>query len=209
MRNSAILNLNRTKFFEVFIKNKFLILLLLCYVTGIVFGVVWLKGSDAVFDIAKADFENYLSVRHSSSFFNVFISAFFTALPICLILFLCGTSVVGIVLVPIAVCYCGFDYGICTSYLYKQYLLQGIAFNSLILIPCTLIAVIGYMLLSKEAFAFSYQLLRVTMPNNNNQNVYTGFKGYCRRFVVIIFIFIGSALADALLNLAFLNFFNF
>ncbi len=209
MKNSAILNLNRTKFFEVFVKNKFLILLLLCYIAGIIFGVVWLKGSDTVFDIAKADFESYLSVRHNSSFFNVFLSAFFAVLPICLILFLCGTSVVGIVLIPIAVCYCGFDYGICTAYLYKQYLLQGIAFNSLILIPCTLIAVIGYILISREAFSFSHQLLRVTMPNNNNLNVYTGFKGYCKRFVVIIFIFIGSALADSLLNLAFLNFFNF
>ncbi|MBE6805855.1 MAG: hypothetical protein E7526_04995 [Ruminococcaceae bacterium] len=209
MRNSAILNLNRTKFFEVFAKNRFLIFILLCYITGIIFGVLWLKGSDAVFEIAKADFDGYLSVHHELSFFNIFIKTFFSLLPICLILFLCGTSVVGIVLVPIAVCYCGFDYGICTAYLYKQYLLQGIAFNSLILIPCTLIAVLGYMMLSKEAFGFSHQLLRLTLPNYNNTNVYTGFKGYCKRFLIIILIFIGSALADTLLNFAFLNFFNF
>ncbi len=209
MKNSAILNLNKTNFFAVFVKNRFLILLLLCYVLGIIFGVVCTKGSDAVFDIAKADFDNYLSVRQDTSFFNVFIDAFFSLLPICLVLFLCGTSVVGIVLIPIAVCYCGFDYGISTAYLYKQYLLQGIAFNSLILIPCTLIAIIGYILISREAFSFSYQLLRLTAPNNKSQNVYTGFKGYCRHFIMIIFIFIGSALADSLLNLAFLKFFNF
>ena len=70
------------------------------------------------------------------------------------------------------ICYCGFDYGICTGYLYSNYLLQGIAFNSLILIPCTLISIFGYLLLSREAFYFSLQLLRLTMPNAKNHSAW-------------------------------------
>lgn len=209
MRNSAILNLNRTKIFNVLSKNKFTFSILLCYVIGIVLGVVCLKNSQTVYNTAKSDFVNYLSVRYNLAFFNVFLNAFLAVLPFCLVIFLCGTSVVGVVLIPICVCYCGFEYGICTAYLYKQYLLQGIAFNSLILIPATLVSILGYILLSKEAFGFSVQLLRITMPNYNNVGVYSGFKGYTKRFLLLILIFIGSALADSLLNFAFLDFFNF
>lgn len=209
MRNSAILNLNRTKFFEVFAKNKFIISVLLCYILGIVLGVLCLKNSAGVQAIAKSDFENYLSIRQSLPFLKVFSKAFLAVMPLCLVMFLCGTSVVGVILVPICVCYCGFDYGICTAYLYKEYLLQGIAFNSLILIPATLIAVLGYVLLSKEAFGFSSQLLRLTLPSYNTQSVYSGFKGYCKRFLFLILIFICSAVADSLLNMAFLSFFSF
>ncbi len=209
MRNSAILNLNRTKFFDVLVKNKFIISILLCYILGIILGVFCLKSSGGVQAIAKSDFDSYLSVRHSLPFFKVFSNAFLSVIPLCLVMFLCGTSVVGVVLIPICVCYCGFEYGICTAYLYKEYLLQGIAFNSLILIPATLITVLGYVLLSKEAFGFSLQLLRLTLPNYNSQSVYNGFKGYCKRFLILLLIFIGSAFADSLLNMAFLNFFNF
>ncbi len=209
MRNSAIFNLNRSKFFDFFVKNRFVIFILISYVIGIVLGIFWLRSSDAVFDIAAADFSAYISLRGSSTFIKIFYDAFLSFLPICLMVFLSGTSVVGIILIPILICYCGFDYGICTGYLYSNFLLQGIAFNSLILIPCTLIAVLGYLLLSRESFYFSLQLLRVTMPNAKNPNIYSGFKGYCKKFVILMFIFVGASLLDAVLTFSFVKYFNF
>ena len=209
MRNSAILNLNRTKCLSVLSKHRMLIFILLSYVAGIVLGVFWLKNSNAIYEIAAADFDKFLSARTGVPFFKVFYNSFLSLLPVCLVLFLCGTSVVGVVLIPIAVCYCGFDYGICTGYLYKEYLLQGIAFNSLILIPCTLIAILGYVMLSREAFSFSSNLLRVTMPNVKESNIYSSFKGYCKKFLLQILIFVASALLETVLTVSFLSFFSF
>ncbi len=209
MRNSAIFNLNRNKFFDSFKKNKFIIFTLAAYVTGIIIGILWLKNSKAVTDIAATDFNSYVSLRIGGTFPSIFYDSFISFLPICLVFFLCGTSVVGIILIPILICYCGFDYGICTGYLYSNYLLQGIAFNSLILIPCTVIAVLGYLLLSRESFYFSLQLLRVTMPNSKNPNIYSGFKGYCKKFFFLMLIFVGASLLDALLTYSFITYFAF
>ncbi len=209
MRNSAIFNLNRNKFFDFFAKNKFVIFTLISYVLGIVLGVLWLKSSSAVSTIAAADFSAYVQLRSSATFLKILYNAFLSFLPICLIVFLCGTSVVGIILIPILVCYCGFDYGVFTGYLYSNYLLQGVAFNSLILIPCTLISVLGYLLLSRESFYFSLQLLRITMPNAKNPNIYSGFKGYCKKFVVFLLVFVGASLLDAVLTFSFIKYFNF
>ena len=209
MRKSAILNLNRAKFFETIAKNKFVIGTLFCYVLGIVLGVVCTTKSTKVLEIARSDFSSYLTGRNGMPFFNGVLGNFFELLPMCLVIFICGTSVVGVVLIPIAVCYCGFEYGIVTAFLYRQYLLQGIAFNSLILIPSTLLAILGYILLSKEAFGFSIQLLKASMPGFTNQDFYLGLKGYSKHFFIIIFVFLLSALADSLLSLAFLGFFNF
>ncbi len=209
MRNSAILNLNRTKCLNVLSKHRMLIFILLTYITGIILGVFWLKSSNAIYEIAASDFAKFLSVRIGASFFKAFCDAFLALLPICLILFICGTSVVGVVLIPLTVCYCGFDYGISTGYLYREYLLQGIAFNSLILIPCTLVALLGYVLLSKEAFDFSLNLLRVTMPKVQEGSIYSSFRGYCKKFMLLILIFIAAATLESLLTKAFLNFFSF
>ncbi len=209
MKRTAIINLRKTKFAGSFAENRLIIILMFVYVVGIAAGALFLRLSGTVYSIAQNSFNSFLLTRTDKDFFGIFITAFTSLLPAALILFLCGTSVVGVALSPIAVCYCGFNYGITAAYLYKQYLLQGIAFNSLILIPCTVLAVIGYLISGREAFIFSLRLVRISMPKGQAANMYDEFKRYCKKFSLIILLYVVSALADAVLSVSFLKYFSF
>ena len=209
MKRTTIVNLNKSKFVNVISKNNIVIIMTFFYVLGILLGVLWLKNSQGIFDIAKQSFSAYLSERSAKGLFSVFLSSFSSLLPVALLLFLCGTSIVGIVLTPLAVCYRGFEYGILSGFLYSTFSLQGIAFNSLILIPCTILAVFGYIISGREALKFSLKLARISMPKGQAANLYNDFKTYCKIFILILILFVFSALLDAIMSVSFLKFFNF
>lgn len=209
MRHSGIVNLNRSRFFDAVIKNYALILLAIFFIVGIVIGVTSLGNNETVFNFAKTDFESYLKIRKNDSFGNVFFGSFFNILPSALLIFICGTSMVGVILTPIAVIYRGFCYGISAAYLYNSSSLQGIAFNSLILLPTTLIAVFGYLISGREAITFSINLAKISMPDGQTAGIFNDFRLYCRRSLLFLVFYAVSALIDAIMCVSFIKFFNF
>lgn len=209
MKRTAIVNLTKLKWINTLSNNKLLISMALVYVFGIFIGTLFLKNSSAVLNVATLNFEEYLDIRLSRGFFDIFLNSFISALPVALIIFLCGTSLIGIALTFFSLTYCGITYGITSAFLYSNYALIGIAYNSLILIPCTVLTALGFLLSGKEAFIFSLRLAKLTMPKGQTANVYSDFKNYCIKFALIVFIFIGSAILDAVLTKSFIGYFNF
>lgn len=209
MRHSGIVHLGRNKVVDTILKNNVVIILSVFFVIGIVIGVSLLSNNESVFQFAKSDFEKFLVLRKNNSFGKVFISSFLGLLPYVLLIFLCGTSLVGIALTPLSILYRGFCYGITASYLYCDYSLQGIAFNSLILIPTTLIAVFGYLISGREAFNFSLHLAKISMPNGQAVSMYNDFRLYCKRSLLYFIFYMVSALFDAIMCISFIKFFNF
>ncbi len=209
MRRTTIVNLNRSKFLSSIQQNKLIIIMTLFYIIGIVAGVLWVGRSNEIATLANVNFQNYLKVRSDSSIFKVFISSLMSYLPFGLISFLCGTSLVGIVLAPLAICYSGFQYGIMAGLLYTNYQLKGIAFNSLMLIPCTLIFVFGLLYAGKSAFTFSLKLAKITMPKGQAANIYNDLQIYCRQFLIIVLVFATASLIDSLMSVSFIEYFNF
>ena len=209
MRHTGIVNLSRSKFANTVLKNNVVIILAICFVVGIIVGVLAIGNSEALLNIAKSDFDSYLTLRRNSSFGNIFFSSFLSVLPYALLIFLCGTSIVGIALTPLSVMYRGFCYGLTAAYLYNTMSLQGIAFNSLILIPTTLIAVFGYLTCGREAVNFSINLAKISMPNGQAVSIYNDFRLYCKRSLIYFIFYIASALLDAIMCGSFIKFFNF
>lgn len=209
MKRTAIVNLTKLKWINTLSKNKLLISFAFIYVFGIFLGTLFLKNSSAVFNVATLNFEEYLDIRLNRGFFDIFLNSFISALPIALLIFLCGTSLIGIALTFFSLTYCGITYGITAAFLYSNHALIGIAYNSLILIPCTVLTALGFLLSGKEAFIFSLRLAKLTMPRGQIANVYSDFKNYCIKFALIVFILIGSAILDAVLTKSFIGYFNF
>lgn len=209
MRHSGIVNLSRSKFANTVLKNNVVIILAICFVIGIIIGVMVIGNNDTLLNIAKSDFESYLTIRRNGSFGNIFLSSFLNVLPYALLIFLCGTSIVGIALTPLSVMYRGFCYGLTAAYLYNAMSLQGIAFNSLIIIPTTLITVFGYLTCGREAFNFSINLAKISMPNGQAVSIYNDFRLYCKRSLIYFVFYIASALLDAIMCGSFIKFFNF
>ncbi|MBQ0083890.1 MAG: hypothetical protein KBS52_03910 [Clostridiales bacterium] len=209
MRHITTINLRKSKFVDSVSKNRFLIVLAVLYVFGMILGAVLLGKSSSVYSVAQTSFVGFRQIRTDKDFFGIFFSALTSFAPAVIALYLSGTSVVGVALSPLIICYCGFTYGIKAGYIYLKYALQGIAFNSLILIPCTVIAAIGYFICASRAFGFSAGLIRVIMPQKSSAEIFESFKNYCRSFTVVIIIFLISALLDAVTAVAFFKYFSF
>lgn len=208
MRKSAILSLNNRRLFYTIKKNNILILLALCYLVGILLGVFCLKGLSSLEAIAAYDFDKYCAARISGGFFSIFLKSLFSYIPLALIIFLLGTSIAGVAVVPFAVGYCGFRYGVMAAYLYKTHLLQGIAFNALLVIPCVIFTLFCYVLSAREAIGFSVRLIKLSLPKGQAANLYNDFRYYCKRFCLILLLLVCAAIVDAVLSLSFLKLFN-
>lgn len=209
MKHITTINLRKSKVIGSFSQNKFLIVFTILYAFGILLGVFLLKRNSAVFALAKASFSSFKLVRTTENFWNIFLSAVMSFLPTVLALFLSGTSVVGVALSPVIVCYCGFSYGITAGFLYTNYSLQGIAYNSLILLPCTFFALIGYFICAKSAFGFSLNIVRAILPEKRCEGIFDNFKGYCSRYALNLFIFVVPCLLDSILSVSFFKYFKF
>lgn len=209
MRKTTIVSLRGSKLRKTFSQNNLLIGLTISYLIGILLGVFFVGGNLSVEALAAENFSQFFALRKSSGFAKIFLSSAADSLPVILILFLSGTSFIGIALSPMAVCYQGFKYGILSGYLYLRMSLQGIAFNALILIPSSVISVFGVLLCGKAAFEFSVNLAKISMPKGQSANLYNHFKEYCKRYIFLILIFIAAFLLDATLCVSFLKFFGF
>ncbi|MBE6797946.1 MAG: hypothetical protein E7531_06410 [Ruminococcaceae bacterium] len=209
MKHSGVVNLNRSKIVNTIVKNNVIILLTVFFVVGIIIGVITLRNNEIISNIAKANFNNFVLIRKNGNFGNIFLSSFFDILPFALLVFLCGTSIVGIALTPIAIAYRGFNYGILAAYLYNTYSLQGIAFNSLILIPTTLIAVFGFLISGRSALNFSVYLAKISLPKGQAVCIYNDFRIYCKKALLFLLFYIASALLDAIMSMSFIDYFKF
>lgn len=209
MKKSTIVNLNKSKLFNSFKHNYLMIIFAGVFIIGIVFGVLWVNRSANIASIAAENFAIYKQIRTTSGIFRVCLSSIFEVLPFALIVFLCGTSLVGVALTPITICYYGFQYGVFSGFLYMNFLFKGIAFNSLLLIPCTLFAIFGLISAGKLAFNFSLLLAKISLPKGQSVNLYEYFQVYCKRFLITLILFLISAVVDAVMSVSFINFFDF
>ncbi len=209
MRRSTIVNLNTRKFVKILKQDYLTVIFAVIFLIGIIVGVIAVGRNSVAGTVAQQQFSAYVESRKDAGVFRIFISAFFDVLPLGLITFLCGTSLVGIALCPLAVCYKGFSYGIISGYLYKIFLLKGIAFNALVLIPTTLVSSIALIICGKLAFNFSLILARASIPKGQSVNLYNSFQLYCKRFAVSLLLLALSSMIDAIMSVAFLHFFNF
>lgn len=209
MRKSAIVNLNSSKFVLTIKSNCLVIIFSLIFVVGVILGTVFVKRNLSILNATNNVFLGFLEDRTTVGFLRIFLTALMDLLPIFLVVFLCGTSLVGVVLTPLAICYKGFSFGILAGYLYKTYMLKGIAFNALIFVPTNLIAALALIYCGKISFNFSLILLRSSMPRGQSVNLYNNFQSYCRSYTLSACFLFVSALTDALMSVGFIKLFNF
>lgn len=209
MRKSAIVNLNSSKFLNSLKQNYLVIIFSLVFVLGITFGTFIVQKNSAMSIAASSNFSEYLAARQSVGFFKILLTAFFDLLPFALGIFLCGTSLVGVALIPVALAFKGISLGIFSGYLYSAYLLKGIAFNALMLIPTNIIAAVALIICGRISFNFSLILIKASVPKGKSVNLYNNFQTYCKSFLVSVLFLILSALFDALMSVGFLKLFTF
>ncbi len=209
MRKSAIVNLNSSKFVTTFKQNYLVIIFSVVYVLGIILGTFFVSKNTSISAVTSDTFSDYLISRQSVGFFKIFLTSFSDLLPFALAVFLCGTSLVGVALIPVALAFKGITLGAFSGYLYSTYLLKGIAFNALMLIPTNLIAAVALIVCGRISFDFSLVLIRASIPRGQSVNLYNNFQTYCKSFAISLVFFVLSALIDALMSVGFMKLFTF
>lgn len=208
MRKGLIVNLKRFKLFDYVTLNKIFILLSVFFISGITIGSVLYSKSTNLMQLSKSLFENYIEI-HNKHWLSVFGSTFFKCFIVLVLYFLSGTSMLGVATVPFLVLWQGIIFGSISSFLYSGYALKGIAFNAIILVLPSIIFTLCCFSAARESINFSLLFARLTLPKSKPANIYTDFRKYCGKFLIIVCISLLSVLVDLFLNLLFLHFFEF
>ncbi|MBE6732603.1 MAG: hypothetical protein E7561_01230 [Ruminococcaceae bacterium] len=210
MKRSRVLSLNKSGFTNYLYKNRILLLLALFFALGIIFGVTLLQKSDVTSSISKVLFERYLSNRANPLFIHIFFKYLLSSVVLLFLIYISGTSFIGVVLSPFMMLGIGYFLGGFLGYVYHLHSIKGIAFNAIMIIPASIFLIIAFLLSAKDALNFSYELLKLTFNSGYcSGNIFELFKGYCRRYLLFLILPIVSAIIDALFSITVLKFFDF
>lgn len=209
MKRSRVVSLKNIGLTDFFKRNIIILMLCLVFILGVFVGTVCYIKNPVSTNLSRDWFNDYISFRISDSFFSVFINSAIYFLTISISVFACGSSMMGTVLVPSLILYLGFRYGLIASYAYSVYELKGIAFNAIILIPPTVMFLIGLFFASKSSVEFSLIMTKLALPKSAPRNISSDFKIYSGKFVILFFVIFLSSIIDASLCRWLIDFFKF
>ena len=209
MKKGIIVNLKRFKLLNYVTLNKIFIVLCLLFITGIVLGSSVLSKNSWLSQNTDLLFESFINVHTNKTFFSKLLSCYARYIIVLILYFLSGASMLGVAVTPFITVWQGILTGSITSYLYASHGLSGIAFNAIILIPPLSIFTVCCFFAARYAIDFSLSIAKLTMPKSRPASLYIEFKNYCGKYLIIVGIVLICSLIEIILNLLFLNFFNF
>lgn len=208
MRRGTVLNLKNMRFLEALGKNRLVILITICFLLGVLVGSLCFENDSKIYEISEYMFNSYLNLRLDKSVISIFFKSFSFAASVLVALFLCGSSLFGVILSPLTVFFGGFFSGGFCAYMYAQFSLKGIALNAVIIIPSFIILIICLIFSACDAVKLSLIIAKLTLPTSYPINLYLDFKKYCGKYIIFILLCILSGIVDSVLSHSFLKLFD-
>ena len=205
MQKGKVLSLKNFRFAEFVAKNNILTILVVLITAGVTVGIFTEPKLQVLSRYSASYIERFIALRSGESFASVALNSFMSSALVLLVLFAAGTSMLGVVLVPILAAVRGVFFGGVSALLYSQYSVKGIAFNAVLIIPSAFIFVIALLLAARESMRFSILMAKISLPGSPSVNLAFDFKNYCGRYLFIALIALASALTDAVLSCSFLD----
>ena len=209
MQRGRVINFSKIKIFEFVKSNLYLFIGFLFLIIGAVLGLVIFDDFKLLTNFIKQYFENYIDIRQSGTFIKIVLLSFAKSLSVFMVLFMVGTSLFGVITVPLSVLICGVFYGSSVAYLYAEFALKGVAFNAVIFLPSSLVLLIFLIFASRLSLIFSVELARLTLTNSMRGDLFLQFKEYSIKFLLLALGSVSAALIDGLTATSMLRFFEF
>ena len=209
MQRGRVINFSKIKIFEFVKSNLYLFIGFLFLIIGAVLGLVIFDDFKLLTNFIKQYFENYIDIRQSGTFIKIVLLSFAKSLSVFMVLFMVGTSLFGVITVPLSVLICGVFYGSSVAYLYAEFALKGVAFNAVIFLPSSLVLLIFLIFASRLSLIFSVELARLTLPNSMRGDLFLQFKEYSIKFLLLALGSVSAALIDGITATSMLRFFEF
>lgn len=205
MQKGKVLSLKNFKFMDFVARNNILTILVVLIAGGIAVGIFTQSKIQLISEYSADYLERFIALRSGESFVSVALSSFMGSALVLLLLFAAGTSMLGVVLVPLLTAVRGMFFGGVSALLYSQYAVKGIAFTAVLIIPSAFVFVIALLLAARESMRFSVLIAKISLPGSPSVNLAFDFKNYCGRYLFIALIVLASALVDAVLSCSFLD----
>lgn len=189
-------------------ENSTHILMLVLLLVSILAGALSLQ-KEKVFDYTRELFGDYISDRADNKFSVTFAISLFNSLRALILIYLAGTSAIGIIVSPFLLAVAGFNYGALSGYIYKTYGLSGIVFNLFVFLLPTVVLLFSLLLQANQSLIFSKKLAVSLIKDKRPVNLYREFRLYCNFSLVLILPVIFSSVADSLLYNLFKTYFTF
>ncbi len=204
MTRSRVFKFKSHKFFDFINHNNHLIILTAVFIISLICGCMLFSSS--LSELAGKFYKSFIGIRSENDFFKLALSVFWSIIPFQLSAYLCGTSILGAVLVPMTLVARGLYLGLLTAYIYSNLGLQGIAFNGLIIMPAAVLSVLSLIFSAREALKFSLALARRTL-NDDRPPILELFRSYSIREVLYLVLLLFAAVIDAVCSLVFIEIF--
>lgn len=188
-----------------FTQNTYLIIFCLVFITGLLFGVIFYGKSDFLNKFLNNYISEYISFRTENKLIDVLIKSFFTSLLVFILAFSFGTSLSGIIFIPLLLFFTAFIFGEMSALLYADYSLKGFAFHTVIFLPPAIIFIISLIFSCIESIRFSVLISKLTLPTTVPQNLSLYFKHYCYKYLLYAFFVLISSITDALISVNFID----
>lgn len=208
MKKTKIICISEFNIIKFIKNNKTLLLLSLLFLIGVVISVVLYKKNFLSNKFSVWLTEYYFSINGSSFFLSVAKSILSLSLIVA-VFYICGTSMMGIVTVPITLSALGFIIGSFVAHIYSIYHIKGVAYTAVILLPSALLFLISLFNTCKHTLNFSFTLAKLTFTNLAAKNISQEFKNYSFKYLTLIIFAFFSAILDVILNNSFLKYFDF
>ena len=205
MQKGKVLSLKNFKLADFVARNNILTILVVLIAGGVTVGIFTQSKLQVLSKYSAGYLERFIALRSGESFVSVAFSSFMGSALVLLLLFAAGTSMLGVVLVPLLAALRGVFFGGVSALLYSQYSVKGIAFNAVLIIPSAFVFVIALLLAARESMRFSILIAKISLPGSPSVNLAFDFKNYCGRYLFITLIVLASALVDAVLSCSFLD----
>lgn len=205
MQKGKVFNFKSSKFYDFISANNILVILVLLFIIGLTVGTFTENRIMLLSDYSKNYIDRFVSEHTDMTFFTVAVNSFMHGMMFLLLLFIFGSSMLGIVLIPVSVAAKGILYGSITALLYSEYSVKGIAFNAVIIVPSTIIFIVAVLLAARESVKFSLIIAKMTLPKSPFVNLNFDFKNYCGRYIFITVIVLFSAVTDSFISHTFID----
>ena len=209
MQKGRVLNLSKLQVLAFLKNNTYSLICFLFMVLGVILALVTFNKFEFVTAGLNTFFKSFIVFRQNNTFLKIVIFSFLKSFIMFLGLFCLGTSIFGVVTVPLTVSFCGYFYGAAVAYLYNSFALKGVAFNALIFLPSSLVVIIFIIFASRLSIKFSLDMAKLTLPNSFQGDLFLQFKEYSIKYLLLSLGLVLSALLDGITAVSMLKFFEF
>lgn len=151
----------------------------------------------------------FTTTAKDQTFFETFLYSLLKYLPLLVFFYILGTCSFGSVFVYLAIFLQGFSVGTVSGYFYSHHELTGIGLFTLVILPGTFIYLFSLLLAGRDSIKISVNYFKLLIPNTQIQSFSQLFKKYSVNYGFYFFVSVFASLIDALMQSAFMRYFNF